>query len=138
RVKGQAETAGLEPPVDAARQAGVDAREDQEDGEGGEQRDELGPLAEGPDEERVDRAGDAADDEVHRDLREEYAEAERSHEKRDEEAHAARDHSGGEPIPGKPANECPETLPSLGHARATPGRSLEPMPSRRSHDQSFI
>src|SRR5207249_9186082 len=138
RVKGHDEPALLEPSLDAAIQDGVDSREDQEDGEGREEREELRALSKGPNEERFDRAGDAADDEVHRDLREEYAEAKGPHEKRDEEAHAACDDSGGEPVPGKPSNECPEILTSLGHARATPGRSLEPMPPCCAHDQSFI
>src|SRR2546425_1981005 len=128
RVKGHDEPTVLEPSLHASEQGGVDSWEDQEDGKRREEREELRTLAEGPDEERFDRARDAADDEVYRDLREEYAEAERSHEKRDEEACAARDHSSGEPVPGKSANECPEILPSLGHARATSGRSLEPMP----------
>src|SRR5439155_13055247 len=119
RVKGHDEPAVLEPSLDAAIQGGVDPGEDQEDGEGREEREELRAFAEGPDEERFDRPGDAADDEVHCDLWQEYAEAKGPHEKRDEEAHAAGDQPGGEPIPGKPANECPETLPSLGHARAT-------------------
>src|SRR5207249_10597681 len=54
RVKGHDEPAVLEPSLDAAIQRGVDPGEDQEDGEGREEREELRALAEAPDEERFD------------------------------------------------------------------------------------
>src|SRR5207245_1885055 len=99
---------------------------------------ELRAFPEGSDEKRFDSSGDSSDDEIHGDLREEHAEAECAHEEHGEEACAAREHPGAEPVPWKPSDECPETLPSLGHTRATTGRSLEPMPQAAIRDQSFI
>ena len=118
-------------------QGRVDSREDEEDGEGREKGEELRTFPERSDEKGLDPSGDAADDEVDRDFREEYAEAKRPHEERDEETRATREHAGSEPVPWEAPDERPEIPPSLGHARARPRRSLEPMPGDACRDQSF-
>ena len=121
----------------ASEQGRVDSREDEEDGEGREKGEELRPFTERSDEKRLDSPGDAADNEVDRDFGEEYAEAKRPHEERDEETRATREHAGSEPVPGEAPDERPEFPPSLGHARARPRRSLEPMPGEALRDQFF-
>ena len=105
RIERDDEPAVFQPPLHASEERGVDPRKDEEDGKGGEQREELRALPEGSDEERLDPSGDSTDDEVHRNLREEDAEAQRPHDERDNQACAAREHPGAEPVPWKPSDE---------------------------------
>src|SRR5437867_12245647 len=68
RVKGHDEPAVLEPSLDPPEQGRVDSWQDEEDGEGREQGEELRTFSKRSDEKRLDSPGDAADDEVDRDF----------------------------------------------------------------------
>ena len=86
RVERQHVPSVLQPLLDPSEEGRVDAWQDEEDPERGQQGEELRAFAERVDEERLDRARRAADREVDRDLRQEDAEGEGPHEERDEQA----------------------------------------------------
>ncbi len=104
---------GLDPAVEQ----GVDARERQEDGHGERDAQELGPLAQGLDGERLRRARDAGHDEVHRELREEDPQPHEAQGIREGQGGRARHDARAEPRPGKPAEPSAHGVQGGSHGR---------------------
>ena len=78
REEGDHVPSSFQPLLDPPEKRRVDSRQDQKDDDGGEEREQLGSLPQGPDEERFDCPGDSPHGEVDRDLGEEQSEAERA------------------------------------------------------------
>src|SRR5439155_12960444 len=102
---------------------------DQKDDDGGEEREELGSLPQGADEERLELAGNPADGEVDRDLGQEESKAEHAENEGDDQRPASRDRSRGKAMPWKPADECRDRLQRGDHGGRTRSASFEPMPA---------
>src|SRR5207244_6861575 len=80
-----------QPLLDPPEKRRVDPRQDQKDDDGGEEREQLGSLPQGPDEERLDFARGPPHGEFDRDLGQKQSEAERAQDQGDDQRPASRD-----------------------------------------------
>src|SRR5205823_12514990 len=104
--EGDHEPSSFQPPLDPPEKSRIDSWKDQKDDDGGEEREQLGSLPQGPDEERFDCPGDSPHGEVDRDLGEEQSEAERAQNEGDDERAASLSRSSGKAVAWIAAEEC--------------------------------